>query len=669
MNPPSQRQLCGEAAEDQKAPSDKNFYIGKDPKAGIEQPVSRTSVTMNFPKEKLVAFCKLFSCRRRPHQDRLRYFPAWGMCAQMATTPDARPAWMKPVVLTISLISLLAALLLMLRASLNGTALVTYTGFGWLPRSVTLPVGLAALVPYFLFGYRIPLAWSRIENTPTELGSHQRFLLQERASSEETTPEVGIQMKILALVLLRPPLVRQRVSEHWEPGQRTLRKTATVEVQIPRPQFKFGEDDYAEKFTSDSTILLPIIISSKGKLHDDFVIRDLAGNRVPILTHSQYLQLIARLFRMLLLRSYGKQNILDLPSRIQEAERSALDCAIQRGVDTSGDTEKRLQAIQSLILDSGTIPVNRITLDMFTELTAKLATGYALVAPLHCDPDRRISYTYEYTVVPAIRRTRFFTLDPLRFLLGARPVDIDVDVSNSWASQTYHLIVTGGEGLFCLKQEFNRDIRTYLHKKNEVHGVPAYYRFRKRLGQPYVHFYTRFFPEPTPDEVQPRLRIKFREVPPGSTFRATVAAIAASALVWIISLIICHSSTLKVTSDAPAFFLAFPAIAAAWMGFEARSNRLLEATLAARVSLFVTAAISIGASGLFMVYSSDIPYLHGRWPGGASLLGVTQWSWSLLTLAAMTNAAIMAFACFVQTCEFRYLACRQRKDQEAIQNG
>jgi hypothetical protein len=585
----------------------------------------------------------------------------------MATTPGARPAGMKLLLLGLSVVALLAALLLILRSALNGTVLVTYTGFGWLPRSVTLPIGLAALVPAFLLGYRIPLGWSSILNEPIDLGSRQRYLLQEQAGREKSTPEVGIQMKILAVTLLNPQLIRQRVSEHWEPGRRTLRKTATVEVQIPRVQFMFNGDDQTERFTAHSAILLPILISSKGKLHDDFVIRDAAGARVPILTHSQYLQLAARLFRTLLLKAYGAEDFRDLPPSIQEAERSALDCVIQRGSEPPDKTRTRIEDILSLIKNAGT-PSDRLVLGMFVELTDKLATGYALVAPLHCDADRRIVYTYEYTVVPAIRRTGPFTLDSLRFLLGSRPVDIDVDISNSWTSHTYNLIVASGEGLFCFKQEFNRDIRDYLRGKKNVHGVPPYYRFRKRLGQPYVHFYARFFPEPTPDEQQPRLRIKFREVPPGSTFRAAVAAAAAAALVWIVSLVIGHSSDLKIASDAPAFFLAFPAIAAAWMGFEARSNRLLEATLAARVSLFVTAAISIGASGLFMIYTSQDKDLHGKWRGGASLFGVTQWSWSLLTLVAIANAGIMAFACFVQTCEFRYLASRPRKDQEAIQN-
>jgi hypothetical protein len=136
-----------------------------------------------------------------------------------------------------------------------------------------------------------------------------------------------------------------------------------------------------------------------------------------------------------------------------------------------------------------------------------------------------------------------------------------------------------------------------------------------------------------------------------------VAAFASALLLWLIGFV--SSRTPDPGTDAPAFLLVFPAIAAAWLGFEGTSiRRLLEGTLTARISLLVTALASIAGTGLFMIFKANLNYLHWSNPYQLRILGTQSLSWTLLTLVSGLNALITAYIYLARSWEFTHLSTR-----------
>jgi hypothetical protein len=182
-------------------------------------------------------------------------------------------------------------------------------------------------------------------------------------------------------------------------------------------------------------------------------------------------------------------------------------------------------------------------------------------------------------------------------------------------------------------------------------------RFRRRLGQPHGHFYARYFPESRGDE-QPRIRFKFGEIPPGSLLRAAIAAVASLFLIWLVGIV--NSNHADPGTDAALLLLAFPAAAAAWIGFEAPSRRLLEGTLRARVSLIVTAGQSIAATGVYMAhkaYGNSLTWV--KLPLNLHIFWMNDVSWLVVLMVALVNASYACYKYWLQTYEYSYYSTRE----------
>ena len=296
---------------------------------------------------------------------------------------------------------------------------------------------------------------------------------------------------------------------------------------------------------------------------------------------------------------------------------------------------------------------------------------YALVAATPGGNDGRFIIHYSRMLIPELdlapdeseaRKaiTKYFERSKgwLRILVGTRPVSVTVVLDNAWTCQSYHVTVDGPEGLYLARQRFVSQPE-YLSEKAKDAPTPAHYRFRRRLGQRYAHFYGRFFPTPKDDQLRPRIQLDFLEAPPGSAFRAAIASGACLALVWFVGLVMSH--TIKPGTDVPAFLLVFPGIAASWLGLEAPS-RLFEGTLAARLSLGITIFVWVAASGLFIFNSAGLTALRGHMPANISIFGISEWSWAILTAISAFNTEYMTYRWFRNSWVFKHLAERPDPD-------
>jgi hypothetical protein len=503
------------------------------------------------------------------------------------------------------------------------------------------------------------------------------------------------QARLFTLALLEPAELRQRVTERYSPSYRTLEQEVTIDIQIPRRLLTLREASADAMAMSDEKIpaLLPVIVLPKGTFSDNFEVFDSDDRRIPTLSYKEYLQLVAGILRLFLRLAY------DLPATsrppqfpasvtgsadtdVLHLEHRALREIIRRaqanveakrvlGISpVSDEAEEVAQCLEKLDVAEN----RRVFLSVAAALVRKLSLHYSRVASIPFPPSGRMLVRYRRTLIPelelsphgedgdvaglfrAVRRMTAW----LRILFSARPVSVTVSLDNAWTCQSYHVWVEAPDALYLAKQRF---IATPEYLAAKAKGAPTkvHYRFRRRLGQSYAHFYGRFFPVPIEGSRRPKVQLDFFEVPPGSDFRAAIASAACSGLVWLVGYVL--SRTHNLESDAPAFLLVFPGIAASWLGFDAPTHRLFEGTLAARLSLILTTVTSIAASGLFIAYRSNLPpFLHSL-PFGISLVGVNQLWWAVLVAVSCLNSLYMACRWLRHSWRFKHLAERPDPDR------
>ncbi|MEV4711366.1 hypothetical protein [Micromonospora sp. NPDC049374] len=592
----------------------------------------------------------------------------------------------------------------------------------WSMRIFAMMGIVAILVWYTRRRYYLPQRDSHRETYIWDLPDHQVNILrrsagQALAASRQSEADAE-RARIFTSAIIFPANVRQRLTERYEPGQRTLIQQVSIDVQLhPRvvmkllhPGLKNGQNDRnipLQRFgeaspkaneqehwgqasgpgsQDHSMILFPILVPRKGELVDNLHVRAADGSELPVLSYRQYLQLVARSLRTLLDIAYSGDISEQSRSEAFEAEQLALRAIMRRtkkeAIDPSSTEVNRDQsgvnALRNLAKKkNGATVQNHAAISLAVELVNKLSSHYAVVAAIPCPPEGKFVISYERMMTPSL------ALAPIsdgilswlkaraRLLLGSRPVDFTVTLDNACTTQSYHLFIDAQDGVFVGVQESD-DLVAYLNahwrskqqKAEEDHVLepspPPYYRFRRRAGQRYAHFYARFFPAPmsglAKGEKIPEVRFRFYEVPPGSVFRAVITATAAALLIWLIGFV--TSRKPDPGTDVPAFLLVFPAVAAAWLGFDGQPRRLIEGTLAARISLVATVLCSIAACGLFMIFKAGLPYLQWELPVGLSILGITSTAWGLLCLTSLANASTVIYAYLARTWEFMHLSNR-----------
>lgn len=558
---------------------------------------------------------------------------------------------------------------------------------------------------YFLFYHISKLDMN--QTTPQDDLPIDRVLaIQRRAGREQAFNPA--QVRLFALMLTAPWEVRQRVSEEYSTEQRTLQQKVFVDHCVPKRilgdldgdthkdsyglKSEIPEEEEKESHTIEpgELVLLPVVVPYKAVLLDSFHVEDSDGTKIPTLTYGEYLEVAATVLSSLFELVYT-EGLIDARRRNEAIalEFKALELITQRGNVEPKRVRAVVDAIKALVPEG-----NNPTLNLAARMVSKLAVSYAIIVAIALPQDRRISVRYRRTFIPELKLRSSHTnksslLGPVRILLGARPVDLKLSIANAWTCQSYHLRVYAPEGLY-LGAQNGDDLKRYQDEVRPGSPTTPYWRFRRRLGQSYAHVYVRYFPEPLedsedhtepiakdaqqavvmdgkyPPRTEPGISLQFWEVPPGSILRAAVAAVSLAALVWPIAY---FSSRLgHVETDAPAFLLAFPAVVAGWLGFDAPTRRLFEGTLAARLSLLFTAFLSIAASVVFIAQKSGIPEaMPAESPltlpllGDINALGVIGAWWTLLVFFALVNAASTTFLCIQRTWIYVKLAGRPRK--------
>ena len=508
------------------------------------------------------------------------------------------------------------------------------------------------------------------------ISSIQQVPVQAAENLQSVAGDSGLltyfQAQVLAQALLKPRDFRLRVIETYDPDRRTLERTVRVEGQVPRSLMKGITFDHEPA----PRILYPLMTPRKSKLVDHFIVKDASGCQISPISYRQSIQVAAVVLRLLLMAAFEKK-----VSRFKDAELMAIHLMTSRrfndghapAPDNDVDLDREISF--SALLNDDERNRSRVAVRMAQDFVRIFMYHYAIVVPIDIAPDGRFSVSYNETIVPLLHLT---SLGLLNVLLGTRPITLTVSARGASYAQSWHLQVNGPDGTYLGDQRLVDSVFTINGGPANDESTPPHYRFRKRLGQPYLHLYTRHFPEPrrADDGVleNPRVQADYFEVPPGSLLRAMVSAGACLFLVWIIAII--NSRVPDPGTDAPAVLLAFPAVVGAWLGFESSPRRLLEGTLAARISLIATVATSILASGLYLGHKG-LPagvgpglYNWTHWPSNWSFFWVTDITWSILLVLSIFNFGVVSFLYIRRSALFTALSRRPMRDEvDAHQNG
>jgi hypothetical protein len=255
--------------------------------------------------------------------------------------------------------------------------------------------------------YYKPLITSHRSTDVLPVPEYQVSILQrssagrdERIPGEEAIERA--QAQIFTLSILQPRSVRRRITERYEPYQRTLVKRVHIDARVPAGMIRQIRSNHGVQ----PVVLFPVVVLPKGEMVDNLRVLAADGSAVPTLSYAEYLQLAARVMRTLLAIGYGCEVGEKTHSKVIQAERLALQGVLRRASgnlnDCTGSEELRsLCPLPDTAPRSGD-PPNPAAIRMAARLAEWLTRRYAIVAAVPCSADGRLSITYERFVTPPL---------------------------------------------------------------------------------------------------------------------------------------------------------------------------------------------------------------------------------------------------------------------------
>jgi hypothetical protein len=372
----------------------------------------------------------------------------------------------------------------------------------------------------------------------TEVDPRNAAILLKRAGNSRYSYE---QAKLFALAVTTPAAVRQRVVDTFDPGGRSLNQRVTLEIQAPPELLQESRLGSTSGRPARPTFFIPIIIPKKGKMLDNFHLKDASDTQMSVLSYREYLDLAAGVLWVLFKQL--EQAAPDTRRKeFQHAERAAVQAIIRRHADekgTSGHADGPLgkqfslrllrdwririrlwksgsvgprsaphdaraedpawKLIEDLPLQPGTQsePL-KATIAAFVKI---LSESYCVAAAVELDDQLRALLTYEQTLIPDLDLSNSSLpwiasfIGRLRIAMGTRPPTLTLAISNAFTCQSYHLRVGIGDNLYVTKQ-VPIEFRSLVSRIAPGAPTVAHMRFQRRLGQPHAHFYARYMPEP-----------------------------------------------------------------------------------------------------------------------------------------------------------------------------
>jgi hypothetical protein len=474
----------------------------------------------------------------------------------------------------------------------------------------------------------------------------------------------GSMSRLFTEMLTNMPNYLFRVSEDIKLTQGQLEIDTTLHF---RTQTAVDRDSPAE--IAGQTILVPVIMASKGLLFDNLQVKDASGRVLPTLSQweTQGLTTLvvrslfgvvadsplhARGWRQRLRDSFG--NKLSRQSR-EELETAFVEIIVDAigtvggpariapdGIEMARDLhERREHALNQLDELKTRMPAE--IFDRLTEVCRALTENYLIVAevPRPAGTNLIVQYTYDSVEERSLARGQ----ERLRARLGLDSYIVDVPMPRILQADSYHCQITAPAGLYVFSHHLEALGGKDPLKQEDftVGGVQQYVRLHHEESRTVAHLYVRRHGSAiTASDVRRSQRIGagvksvllLREKPPGTLgSAATLAAVVASVVLFLTIARLGLSSGQPSGSSLLGFLFTVPAFISAALGRGVDGSRLSRSSLITYFGLLLVFVMSIGASLLYALDASlDLPteVVIKVWPGAAGWH--TDWLWIIFSL-------------------------------------
>lgn len=436
------------------------------------------------------------------------------------------------------------------------------------------------------------------------------------ASSLVVSPE---QAYFFTNAIAAPATVRARVKDYISPATRAMNVVTEHTIQVRN----HGGTD---------PLLMPLLVIKKGILLDSLKITDSAGGICQSFAFHESVQIIGQIL-LALVRADSEKMAARYQKDVEADLMALIGSASGKAIDPM-EVGKVLGHLKAIV---GRSETGRSAVFLANVFAYHYAVIVGLSSPGQTSLSRLTLTTTERQLLPmVVPRFRLvwpapYLLDRMRKVFGVRPNTFVLPLQKADLCKSYHLEFMGPEGTYLARQRI-----VDWSDESESYG-----RLRARFGQRYAHLYIRASAKSDGSSKDPlplaraRIELSFFERPPGSLGAATLAALACAVLILV-------GGRIAYVPDAPrgdlvAVLLAFPGIAAAWVGLD-RSTGAFGGTLAARLSAAMTLIVALVGTAMYLravprLFQVDQVRLWG-----------TEDVWALLTAVAVLNVGWVGYA-------------------------
>lgn len=458
------------------------------------------------------------------------------------------------------------------------------------------------------------------------------------------TPEANIEhLRILALSIAHPESIRDRVHEEFILERYAINHDVMVEISIPN-HLKSRVDIQARQ---NAFCYMTVVMLEPASMPDRIEVFDSKNGPLQVIKHDEYLGLVYVTLTSLIRAAYGLGPSSNIPASVEAEVEIAvqsmahpsrkysgpeIDAANMFRIDGSGDSELGEVQLKALMLAR--------------DLTRALSAAVPVIARIPMEAEGTFGVRYN-EVVPYRLATTSRLRATLSILAGSGPTSISLVLSNLGTARNYELLVHAPDGYYLRTQDFaSRDLTTNADE--------YYFRLRRRDGLPRAYVYGELNTRDPKQYANPTLSLSFAEIPPGKSLSAAIAAISCAALVWLVGLTTSRGSGI-VGTDAPAFLLSFPAIAATWLSFDRPTKRLSEGPLSVQASLILTLAFSLISASLSVLTQAKVNFISNNFFHHVTFLGIIVPSWIFMSIISLTNAIFIGAICLRDTLSYARL--------------
>jgi hypothetical protein len=424
-------------------------------------------------------------------------------------------------------------------------------------------------------------------------------------------------LKLLREILLEPQKYFSRAVEDVAIDGQNLRLRGSITLVVPTDARQEIAASCAETAASrEPMVIVPVMMLKKGKMIDNFEVRDWAEAAISPLSQAETQGLLVWILHDLFRAAHVSSGTLTrplLPHQLMaqfKLTRLVRRLGRSLGVDEPGAVQETLDWLDRQLEEEKLQVFNKNVAEVLRRFSRFFANHYLIAVEMPLPTGNRLTVTYSNTL-PLYAQTKT-ARDRLRVRVGLAAYRFEIPLGLPYIASSYHFCMAGVPEQYVADHYFSTQER-YLKQSDFAadtsRGLPnPYLRLRHRSGLPYAHFYSRDLHRARKMDLV--TVVEFEEVPPGALGGTATVALATAILMSLFAYFRPGLDAPQPDSELSALMLALPAFAASWLGMSADGNSLLRSSLTARLGLAAAGTMSFAGAALYLAQANH----HLRFP-------------------------------------------------------